>query len=245
MDLPGINVAMLERLERAKIKTMEQLWLTSPKQCRAIWRSVQGERFWYWLHGYDVPYQSTKPSMVGHSRMLDPDLRTLEKTRQMARRLLFKAVYRLRRKNLLGRVLLLKLRFLDGQRWAAVRDFPATSNPFTFMAHLESLWDQMIVDCFAAQALPPDRTRLFLKVSTLILDLRDPQDVTSDLFEEKMAEDNEKIIKKENLAQALDDLQKKYNKETVWLGVVPKTLAGNVGTKIAFNCVPDAEEFWH
>ena len=139
LDLPGINYGILGRLEKARIRTVEQLWNTEPKQCRAIWKSVQGERFWYWLHGYDVPYQSTSPSMIGHSRMLDPNLRGAEKTRQVARRLLFKAAYRLRKKQLFARCLQFKVRFVEGGYWSNVRDFPASDNPFIFMKHLDSL----------------------------------------------------------------------------------------------------------
>lgn len=242
-DLPGINVRMMERLDRANIKTVEALWHTSPKQCRAIWRSVQGERFWYWLHGYDVPYQSTNPSMIGHSRMLDPDLRTAEKTRQMARRLLFKACYRLRRKELFARHLVFKVRLQDGRYWKGHCDFPASQDPFTMMEHLTQLWDQMMGECFAPPYEFSPRKMLFYKVSTLLIGLVREDQITDDLFETHLREQSDKHDKQQRLAYALDDLQKKYQKETVWLGVVPKTIAGHVGTKIAFNRVPDKEEF--
>ena len=42
----------------------------------------------------------------------------------------------------------------------------------------------------------------------------------------------------------MDKLQNKYHKETVWLGVTPKTMSGHVGTKIAFSRIPDQAEFW-
>ncbi|MEM8833821.1 MAG: impB/mucB/samB family protein [Pseudomonadota bacterium] len=244
-DLPGINIAMLKRLKTCHIHTVEQLYQTSPKQARAIWRSVQGERFWYWLHGYDVPYQSTSPSMLGHSRMLDPSLRTVEKTRQMARRLLFKACYRLRRKNLYATNLVLKLRFIDGNKWGGFRDFPASQDPFTMMTHLKDLWQQMEFECFGNAPLPSNRKMIFLKVSTLLHGLREGHCITDDLFQQYIAKDNQDIEKQNRLAAALDHLQDKYKKETVWLGVVPETLAGNVGTKIAFNRVPEKDEFWH
>jgi len=242
-DLPGINVRMLERLHRANIKSVEALWYSSPKQCRAIWRSVQGERFWYWLHGYDVPYQKMSPSMVGHSRMLDPNLRGAEKTRQMARRLLFKACYRLRRKELFARHLVFKLRLQDGRYWRGYRDFPASQDPFVMMEHLMSLWDQMIFECFSPPYHFSEKKMLFYKVSTLLHGLVREDQITNDLFETCAQEQSSKHGKQQKLANALDSLQKKYEKETVWLGVVPKTIAGHVGTKIAFNRVPDKEEF--
>jgi len=228
-DLPGINVAMLDRLNKAGVHSVEDLWHTAPKQCRAIWRSVQGERFWYWLHGHDVPYQKTNPSMIGHSRMLDPKMRHIDG---------------LRRKGYCAKTLAFKVRFIGGGKWGYSRDFPATDNPFVIMKHLDSLWDQMTIDCFGMK-LPSPNQMIFLKVSTLLLGLVEPHDITNDLFETEIIETKDKNIKQQQLAVALDDLQKKYNKETVWLGVVPETLAGNVGTKIAFNRVPDKEEFWN
>jgi DNA polymerase-4 len=243
-DLPGINVAMLARLNKAGIHNMEHLYNTSPKQCRAIWRSVQGERFWYWLHGYDVPYQSTNPSMIGHSRMLDPKLRTFDKTRQMGRRLLFKACTRLRKKDLFAKNLVVKLTFLDRQRWVGFRDFPASQDPFTMMQHFDDIWRQFCLECFGS-ATPniPDHQRLFLKVSTLLHGLINEDQITNDLFETYLHQNADKKDKQFRLTTALDHLQQKYKQETVWLGVVPKTLAGDVGTKIAFNRVPDMKEF--
>jgi len=240
----SIGIAPLDRLQRAGINSVEKLYNTSPKHARAIWRSVQGERFWYWLHGYDIPYQPTKPSMLGHSRMLDPNLRNAEKTRQMARRLLFKACYRLRHKDLYAKNLVVKFTFINRQKWVAVRDFPASQDPFMIMKMLEDIWQNLLQECFNGRT-PSPRKMIFLKVSTLLLGLTESDCITDDLFEHHIAKQSDQTEKQTRLASALDHLQKKYKKETVWLGIVPETLAGNVGTKIAFNRVPDKEEFWH
>ena len=244
MDLPGINIAMFERLKKAGVHSVADLYRTSPKQCRAIWRSVQGERFWYWLHGYDVPYQSTSPSMLGHSRMLDPKLRGAEKTRSMGRRLLFKACTRLRRKDLYAKNFVLKISLLDGRRWIGHRDFPASQDSFMFMKHFDGMWEQMCVDIFGIRN--PDfsrQPRLFLKIATTLHGLTGNNCITDDLFENDERKTSDHHGKNQRLITAMDDLQQKYEKEMVWLGVVPKTLAGNVGTKIAFNRVPDIDEF--
>ncbi len=244
-DLPGINIAMLTRLNKAGINTIEGLYHTSPKQCRAIWRSVQGERFWYWLHGYDVPYQKTSPSMLGHSRMLDPKSRTLEETRQMGRRLLFKACTRLRRKQLYAKHFIMKVTFLNGQRWVGHRDFPASQDTFLMMSFFDAMWQQMCLECFGSTTPNiSNRKMIFLKISTLLHGLTTDEGITGDLFDLDYQKQSDNHIKKKNLITAIDGLQEKYKKETVWLGVVPETLAGDVGTKIAFNRVPSKEEFW-
>ncbi len=243
MDLPGINVNMAARLERARIKTVEQLWHISPKQARSIWGSVQGERFWYWLHGYDVPYQSTNTSMVGHSRVLDPDLRTPEKTRAMARRLLVKAGYRLRRKEFYASRLSLSVRFIDGYRWSHDLSFAHAHDPFTFLHYLEELWIMMVHDC---GLLPSHHNKtVFKKVSVVLHGLKRAEDITDDMFDHALEEKRKVMQKNEALSSALDLLRDKYKKEAVSIGLPPKTLAGHVGTKIAFSRVPSKDEFWN
>lgn len=243
-DLPGINVNMEERLCRAHIRTMQDLWNTSPKQARAVWGSVQGERFWYWLHGYNPPVPKTNTCMVGHSRVLDPDLRTPEKTRLIARRLLFKATNRLRRKDFHAHTLSFSVRLLDGRKWAADTKFPAANDHITFLQHLEELWHRMSWECFGcAPAFLPNRIT-FKKTSVILHGLEENGKITDDLFDTSIQENRVTHEKRERISKALEHLQDKYKREMVLMGVTPKTLAGHVGTKIAFSRVPTQEEFW-
>lgn len=240
--IPGIGFNMEKRLNRAGIFTMEQLWHTSPKQLRKIWSSVQGERFWYWLHGYDFEQPETGNVMIGHSRMLDPDIRSPEKTRAMARRLLTKATYRLRRKGYHARTLSLGLRTIDRRRWRHEVRFSPLQDSFSFLEYLDQLWDQMLTDL---RFHPRELSRpQFKKVSVILHGLCKPEDITEDLFDTTYQDNIERIKKNEALSQALDHLQAKYKKEAVCVGIPPKTMAGHVGTKIAFSRVPDREEFW-
>lgn len=242
MDLPGINVAMERRLRAAGIKTVGHLWDTSPKQARAIWRSVQGERFWYWLHGYDIPHIETNTSMVGHSRVLDPDLRTPEKARAMARRLLVKAAYRLRRKEFYASKLALGVRFVDGRRWKFEVSFAHAQDTFTFLHYCDALWQAMAHDCGLTDR--DTRRQTFKKVSVILHGLKRQGEITDDLLNTALIADRRIVQKNEALTAALDKLQNRYKKEAVTIGTPPKTLSGHVGTKIAFSRVPDREEFW-
>jgi DNA polymerase-4 len=242
-DLPGINVRMEERLLRADIRSVEDLWRTTPKQARAIWGSVGGERFWYWLHGYDVPHLKTNSVMIGHSRVLDPELRAPEKARLMARRLLFKAALRVRRKGFHAGAISLGARCLDGRRWGGDARFFAAHDFFTFMQHLDDLWAQMTREFFGRtpQQMPARAT--FKKVSVILHDLQESGAITDDLFQSGIAETKMQVSKRESLTAAIEALNKKYHRDAVSLGIVPQTLAGHVGTKIAFSRVPDREEF--
>ena len=81
-------------------------------------------------------------------------------------------------------------------------------------------------------------------MAVILSHLHKEETVSGDLFIAGSATHQRIQEKRQSLSLALDKLQTKYQKETVWMGVVPNTLAGHVGTKIAFSRVPEKEEFW-
>ena len=241
-DLCGINVGMEERLRRGGITSVEQFWHLSPKHARRIWGSVDGERFWYRLRGYEVPDQETKTSMIGHSRVLDPELRTPDAAYKVVRRLTIKAATRLRRKEFYATSFRLSVRFHSGQRWANEAKLSPAQDNFTFLKVLEELWDQM-----AAQLLNARRYHMAgdkpVKVSIAMSNLCRREDITPDLFNQDSTAYQKLQKRNEALSGVMDELNKKYGAETLQIGVSPKTRAGYVGTKIAFSRVPDMAEF--
>lgn len=242
-DLPGIGKNMEKRLYRANITTMDALWRLSPKHMRRIWGAVQGERFWYMLHGYDVEPPATETSMVGHSRVLDPDLRLPHKARMIARKLAFRAAQRLCGKGFLARRIRLSARTPYGLKWSKDLAIPPTDTALTLLDHLGYLWDQLMDDL--TQAHSPEYGRLKLKsVSVIYSDLIAPNLATDDLLSFHDAKAQEKQSKHKGLQDAITTLQHKYQKDIVSFGITPKTSAGYVGTKIAFSRVPEKEEFW-
>lgn len=233
-DLPGINTAMEERLHRAGVATIEQLWNISPKHARKIWGSVEGERFWYNLHGFDVPDRTTNRSMVGHSRVLDTELRAPEQAKQVTRRLTIKAASRLRRMDMHATRFDLSVRTDDKRAWSAGVQLPPTQDNFTFMQALDDLWGGMM------SVLKPKRLK---KVSVTMHGLVKAQQITPDLFDSASPQYKELQEKNLSLSQMIDDLNKRYGAETVQYGPSPKTQAGYVGTKVAFNRIPELAEF--
>lgn len=232
-DLCGIGRNIEHRLNRAGIQTIEQLWNISPKHARKIWGSVAGEIFWYRLHGYDIPDKPTEKSVIGHSRVLDPDIRGMDKSYTMAQHLTIKACARLRRYNLFAGHFALGVRTVDGAYWGDDTSFTPTQDNFTVISALEKLWRSMQSDM-------PRNTRL-LKISVNLYDLYEQEEVTLDLFE--CMSEKPKTVKNTDLSRAMDSLNKKFGSNTVHLGSTPKTSAGYVGTKIAFTRVPEMEEF--
>ena len=236
-DLPGIGRNMEYRLQRANIHSIEQLWHLEPKHARKIWGHVGGEQFWYKLRGYNIPDRPTTKRMVGHSRMLDPRLRPLQKAYPIARNLTTKAAARLRRYNLYGRCCTLKIHTEDRRRWAHSQTMSPTHDNFCFLKALEDLWQTMQFDIAQRHANTDLR-----KISIFITDLYRDQDITLDLFETR---DQKKTpVTSQTLSHAIDGINKRYGANTVNLGLCPKTNAGYLGTKIAFNRIPELEEFW-
>lgn len=236
IDLPGINTNMKMRLMKSGIHSVEQFWNLSPKHARAVWGSVEGERFWYRLRGYDLPDAETHPSMIGHSRVLDPELRSPEVAKLVARRLTIKAAGRLRRTPFYASDFALSVRDASegGQKFAmACRMSPAQDN-YTFLHALDALWGEMM------KTLNPWKIK---KINISLYNLHEQQDITPDLFEMASGEFQANQKKNEALSNVMDAINQKYGSESIRLGVSPKTSAGYVGTKIAFHRIPDLAEF--
>lgn len=233
-DLPGISDAMEFRLWRSGIKTIEDLWHTSPKQARAIWGNVGGERFWYNLHGYDVPVPPTQRGMIGHSRVLDPAHRAPAIAHLVARRLTIKAASRLRRENFYAASFDMSVRCVNGQRFAARSKMSPAKDSFVFLKALDDMWAEML------SALKPHRLK---KISVVMHSLCRETEITPDLFEHSSAQHQHTLKRHEALSNVLDRINAKYGAETLRLGIIPKTQAGFLGTKIAFSRIPDAAEF--
>ena len=229
-DLPGINVRMEERLRKADITTVEQLWKMPPKHARMAWGGVTGERFWYNLHGHDIPDIETRPSLIGHSRILDPELRTPDKARLVARRLTLKAATRLRRKEYFATNFQLSVRVADGPHWGGEMRIPPSQDNFTFLRQLDDMWDIMLGET---------RPYKIKKVSIALYGLKKENETTRDFF----AVETKESHRDETLSKIMDGINEKYGAETLKLGISPQTRAGYVGTKIAFSRVPEMAEF--
>jgi DNA polymerase-4 len=233
-DLPGIGENMERRLNRAGIWSVEHLYNLAPKQARRIWGSVQGERFWYQLHGHDIPGQETQTRIFGHSRMLDPDIRSPEQAKQMARRLTIKAVQRMRRKQFYAKTFSLSVRLIDGQRWAYEIKGHAANDSMTFIKALDALWALMMRDM---------RPHLLKKVSVTLHNLQHEEGLNYDLFDHSIHSWQKMQEQRQKISSVIEDLNRKHGRDAVTIGISPKTIAGFVGTKIAFSRVPEKEEF--
>ena len=231
-DLAGIGPNMERRLNAAGVHSVRDLAALQPKHARKIWGSVTGERFWYGLHGVDIPEAppAAKRS-IGHSRILPPAMRAPDEARQVARRLLAKAAGRLRRYGLTASVLAFSAQSETGQRRGGETRLEATQDSFVLLAAFERLW----------RADTP--AGLVKKVSVTLLGLAPAEEHAPDLFAAAEPGWQQRQQVRGRLAGALDRLNGKYGSDTVTLGLLPKVGLEYAGAKVAFTRIPEREEF--
>ena len=262
-DIPGVGAGVSRRLERAGVTDFLSLWNLQPKQARALWGSVQGERFWYSLHGHEVHEEDNpKKSMIGHSRVLTREHEQPDGAKIVARALLLKAASRLRHYDMFASSISLGVRMRSGAergaRWDAGRRFSPSRDTFRFMTALDEMWTE-----FVGQ-LPhlPDGNggRRLGNVTVYLHGLAKSGDLAieqGDLFADP--EQDLKSRKREKLWAAIDAINADLDDKMARLGgkgtARPAsaryvTLAAQqgldlnyLGAKIAFSRVPEKAEF--
>jgi len=247
-DLPGISSGMEARLHAAGIVDFRSLWNIAPKQARAIWRSVEGERFWSELHGIHAQRPETKKGMFGHSRMLPVDWQNPDKVCMCAQQLTMSASKRLRRANLRAVKLSLGLRGGDrrdktgqrskGLRWGWDTQFLPARDDHTFLDALAKGLQQAVQEVSF-------RPR---SVSVTLHGLADDAHITGDLFEDQPDDARGESVKErmarwETVSDMMDKLRSTHGPEVISLGAQDEIPGGYLGAKIAFGRIPDAADF--
>ncbi|MDP9057691.1 MAG: type VI secretion protein ImpB [Pseudomonadota bacterium] len=230
-DIPGIGQSMFKRLARARIGDVEGLLATEPKQLRAIWGNVTGERMWYALHGYAVEPPRTGRGMFGHARVLPPDQRSLADARIIARLLLTKAARRVRRGGYYCGSLMLWLRGFE-RGWGDMMTLPQVNDDQAVLSALGTLWDRVV-----ATMLPGTK---IMRVGVTLGNLTPADSRQLDFL---LADDAERL-KWEAIGDATDTLNAKYGRTVVSIGPWEPPNGGNVGGKISFTRIPSGEDFW-
>ena len=229
--IPGVGNRMERRLNDAGITTMHNLWHTQPKQLRALWRTVNGERMWYALHGYALHAMPTSRGMFGHGRVLPPRWRTAEYARSCSRLLLTKAARRMRRDGYYAGLLWLWLD-IRNSAWFGQRDLPSVQDDHACLKALENLWDK------AQHEL--SRRAEIIRVGVTLSELTPASERQFDLF----LNDNKERQRCEVITNTIDSLNQKFGKRVVTVGPWTPPPGGYAGGKIAYNRIPSAEDFW-
>ncbi len=230
-DVPGIGRRMKTRLLDAGIWSVDRLWEAQPKQLRALWGNVMGERFWYALHGYEIQAEMTERSMFGHGRVLPPDWRDFEHAFEASRLLTVKAARRLRRAGYVANSFGLRLRSKD-HKWGGSEWIGASNDDAAGILALSKLLKR-------AQSELPQNLRI-TQVYVFFYDVSPEGSRQEDMFQMQDIQRAKWV----HLSQTMDEMNSKYAKTLVSLGVWKQPPGGYAGGKIAFSRVPDAEDFW-
>lgn len=222
-DLTGIGSSMEARLNHYKLNTMQALYAANKQQLRTAWGSIEGERMYDKLRGIEPYYVKNARSSLGHSHVLPPEQRNYDGAKAVLHRLLQKACMRLRSYELLTSNISIKVKFRHHPSFNAESGCAATDNSRTLTESLETLVQQ-----YPTHDDPP------CAVGVRFTGLLNACEVAGDLFAEKPT------ISEKKLNKALDILNMKYGKNTIYLGGAHHALK-NAPMRIAFNHIPSLE----
>ena len=232
-DLCGIGPSMQLRLREAGIHTVAGLCGAPRPHLRAIWGGIEGERFWAQLRGTEVPPRnSDKPALsVGHSHVLDPQLRTPAGMRSVLFKLLAKAAMRMRREQQLACGLAVRIRFV-GQEARYCRDLnfaPLDDTPTLLHLlgdSLEPLLRTAGTQRWNASRHPP------LSVAVTLLGLAPQAGDTLSLFDNGH--------RSQNLTRVLDTINQRYGNNRVYFGSMQNALIEQAAPmRIPFRHIPN------
>jgi len=232
--LPGISRNMKVRLNNAGVVDIEGFWNTSAKHARAIWGSVEGERMWAQLRGYDVSRPDTTRHMFGHSRVLSGEFKDVRRAVDCLHLLTVKAAYRLRRAGYLAGALSVSFKTTEDRRFSGERRFAHCRDDLTFIRHMKSLYQQGLDET-------GNPTRL-KNVYVMLHTIARPNEINRDMFTANLVNRDEKTW--DSLMTVMDGLNARHGKAVLHVGARAKLPGGFAGGKIAFGRVPDKEDFY-
>lgn len=271
-DIPGIGRNMERRLAAAGVVTMERILALDPREARAVWGNVWGERLHWLLKGVDLPERETRRRSLGHSHVLGPDVRAPDRARLVARRLCLKAATRLRRIGCRTGFVMLSIKGEGAPRGNSVRGGTSgTADPVApcFTTGTAPAWSGRMA------ALPGGRwshgaklvaahdnftllgvldglwTRMraelpdayYRQVSVTFLDLTDAAATQLALFDDGSAVTSATEARRLALSTAIDRMNTRFGRDAVTVGHDARGATRSSGPKIAFTRIPEMAEF--
>jgi DNA polymerase-4 len=238
-DVPGIAHGLEIRLNRAGIQTMEDFWNTSAKQARAIWRSVEGERIWWMLHGYPIDKMPTKRAMFGHSRQLSGEWSSPKRAEDCLRLLTSQAARRMRKDGFMATKLSLSFRDQNKTRYSREINFAPARDDYTFLRHMRTAFSACLQEAEKDRFVRASPHRLTVRQVFVTL-----HGLTCEgAFSESLFSNSDDKRKQKNLSRlsdAIDATNLKYQSNILTVGPQEQPPGDYAGGKIAFGRIPDA-----
>jgi DNA polymerase-4 len=232
-DFCGIGPSMEARLHAAGINTVEQLCTATREHLRAAWGSIEGERYWLQLRGFDVPDRKTTRGSIGHSHVLSPELRSYAGMRAVLLKLLAKAAMRLRHEAYLAAGLSIRIRFVGSDRrferdlqFAPIDDTPS-------LLHLLGKELQVLQNAVRSGRWDPKRHPP-LSIAVTLVGLKPAGSMTAELMPERE--------RAKTMSAVLDRINRRYGNNTVYFGAMQDAIAHNAAPmRIPFSTIPDIQ----
>lgn len=230
-DLHGVAGAMLVRLERAGITTVEALCRADRETLRRVWGGIEGERMYERLRGQEPALPPTRRASIGHSHVLPPHLRNEAGAYAVLSKLTQKAAVRLRAEGYLARRMSVAVEYRDHPVWVRAVRFAPMRSTLDFLKVLAALWTERPCTPSPGAARRQRQTRCEpMKVSVTLTELVAAQAVSAALFPE--------VDNRAALDAALDRLRLKYGPQAVYFGGAFGAMQ-EAPMRIAFTHVPN------
>ncbi|WP_458070305.1 DNA polymerase Y family protein [Rhodanobacter sp. BL-MT-08] len=228
-DLCGIGASMEARLHDAGISTVEELTAADKHRLRHVWGGIEGERMWGLLRGAWLPVAATVRGSIGHSHVLGPELRNAIGARAVLKKLLVKAAMRMRREEMLGGALAVRIRFVGHElRWERDLTFDHTDDSRELLQLLNSMLDSGQ----RTRLLPGPANAVPLSVSVTLLRLVPRTQSSGSLF--ASTDDPRKVD------ALVDRINAKFGYNKVYFGSMQLALEHDAAPmRIPFNRIPD------
>jgi DNA polymerase-4 len=235
-DFCGIGPSMERRLQRAGIRTTEQLCAATREHLRAAWGSIEGERYWLQLRGFHLPRRESQRGSVGHSHVLGPELRNYDGARSVLFKLLAKAAMRLRKEQFLAGGLAIRIRFVGmDKRFERDLSFAPIDDTPTFLKllghELEALERALASGRWNPKRYPP------LSVAVTLVQLEARGSVSGELMPDRQ--------RSREMSAVLDKINQRYGNNALYFGAMQNALSQQAAPmRIAFGQIPqtDVEE---
>jgi DNA polymerase-4 len=220
-DLPGIGRNMQKRLNLHGVTSVKQLCALSEQEMHKLWGGIGGDRYAIWLRGDDIEVPPTQHRSIGHSHVLEPSHRNPAGALRVAKRLVDKAAFRLRKMGYWAGGLSVALRLSDHSGWERFIKLPEVQDTSTFLTALHQAWEEI-----------PNQNPSWVGVT--LAPLVPPQRHTPSLFVDE---------KKEKVSQVMDRINEKYGKRAALYADLMEVTKEEAPTRIAFSRVPEEWEF--
>ena len=224
---------MEHRLRAAGIQTVEKLCPAPRGYLRAAWGSIEGERYWLKLRGFDLPALPVRRGSIGHSHVLGPELRTYEGMRAVMFKLLAKAAMRLRHERFLAGGLSIRIRFVGLEaRFERDQPFALLDDSPTLLRllgeQLGSLEQSIAQGRWNLQRHPP------LSVAVTLVGLETGGSTTEELMDERR--------QGKRVCNVLDRINQRCGNNALYFGCIQDALSHDAAPmRIPFSKIPEPD----